>query len=309
MSLSCLQAVWNVDVDLQWLRYGSLIHFDEWSNGVLHPARPVDLIVLLVRLSDLVVAHPELQHRCTNHDEDRVIASNVERAVLSFLNDLERYDSMANSPPLIVLLCPCPPTMAAKFDAIEGELREKIKTMQNVTMQTSKQLLELFKQQYTTAFYNAITDERQHSPYTQAMLNVLSLSLCRQICRLFRLRNNSKKVIVLDCDNTLWGGAIAEVGSFGIKLEQRFLSLQRFVVAQQQKGMLIALCSKNIPKDVLEVFKLRRHDMVLNLEKHVVATKINWQPKSDNIVQLAKELNVGEVGHTRCTITALTWII
>ncbi|OWY91283.1 hypothetical protein PHMEG_00040203, partial [Phytophthora megakarya] len=34
-------AVWNVDVDLQWLRYGSLTDFDEWSGDVLHPSHPV----------------------------------------------------------------------------------------------------------------------------------------------------------------------------------------------------------------------------------------------------------------------------
>ncbi|KAG6966876.1 hypothetical protein JG687_00004608 [Phytophthora cactorum] len=278
-------AVWNVDVDLQWLRYGSVTDFEEWSSDVVNPARPVDLVLLLVRLSDLEAAHPELQLSKKSDDV-------VDGPINQFLGGLEQYNTMATAP-MVVLLCPCPPTTATRFDAMEREVQSKIGALQNVTMQSSGLLLSLFEQQYTTAFYDAIADKRQHSPYTQAMLNVMSLSLCRQICRLFRAASSRKKVIVLDCDNTLWGGAVAEVGPSGIDLGPRFLSLQRFVVAQQQRGMLLALCSKNILEDVTAAFTQRRDDMVLDLDKHVVATKVNWQPKSENIAQLAKELSLG----------------
>ncbi|KAG3155354.1 hypothetical protein PI124_g3637 [Phytophthora idaei] len=278
-------AVWNVDVDLQWLRYGSVTDFEEWSSDVVNPARPVDLVLLLVRLSDLEAAHPELQLSKKSDDV-------VDGPINQFLGGLEQYNTMATAP-MVVLLCPCPPTTATRFDAMEREVQSKIGALQNVTMQSSGLLLSLFEQQYTTAFYDAIADKRQHSPYTQAMLNVMSLSLCRQICRLFRAASSRKKVIVLDCDNTLWGGAVAEVGPSEIDLGPRFLSLQRFVVAQQQRGMLLALCSKNILEDVTAAFTQRRDDMVLDLDKHVVATKVNWQPKSENIAQLAKELSLG----------------
>ncbi|CEG38458.1 -like protein [Plasmopara halstedii] len=286
-------AVWNINVNLHWLRYGSLTNFNEWTKDVLHPARSVDLIILLVRLSDLEVVHPEFQSLCMNQEKDQAIAHNSDGGVGQLLHNIEQHDSMTNSSPLLVLLCPCPPDMTTMFDAMECKVQKQIKTMRHVDVQISKQLLALYDQQYTTPYYDVITDKRQHSPYTQAMLNVISLSLCRQICRLYRPTSNPKKVIVLDCDNTLWGGAIAEVGSIGIDLGPRFLSLQRFVVAQQQKGMLLALCSKNLLDDVLDAFTLRRDDMVLNLDKHVVATKINWKPKSENIVQLAKDLNLG----------------
>ncbi|KAF4035815.1 hypothetical protein GN244_ATG12158 [Phytophthora infestans] len=281
-------AVWKADVDLQWLRYGSVTDFGDWSSDVLDPACPVvDLVLLLVRLSDLAAAHPEFHF--SKHSDDV-----VDDSICHFLSGLERYSAEATAP-LVVLLCPSSPTSAtaARVDAMERTMQHKIETMQNVSVQSSGQLLSLFEQQYTTTFYDSIADKRQHSPYTQAMLNVMSLSLCRQICRLYRSASGRKKVIVLDCDNTLWGGAVAEVGPSGIDLGPRFLSLQRFVVAQQQRGMLLALCSKNILEDVTEAFKLRRQDMVLDLDKHVIATKVNWQPKSENIAQLAKELSLG----------------
>ncbi|KAG7390415.1 hypothetical protein PHYPSEUDO_007938 [Phytophthora pseudosyringae] len=289
-------AVWNVDVELKWLRYGRLTDFGEWSSDVLHPSRPVDLVLLLVRLSDLEAVHPELQLSKNGDDVVTAEADVMDGPIGQFLRDLERYDAVAtksSAAPLVVLLCPYPPTTATRFDAMELEVQNKIGIMQNVTVQSSGRLLGLFEQQYTTAFYDAVADKRQHSPYTQAMLNVLSLSLCRQICRLFRTASSRKKVIVLDCDNTLWGGAVAEVGPSGIDLAPRFLALQRFVVAQQQRGMLLALCSKNILEDVTGAFTQRRGDMVLDLDKHVVAAKVNWQPKSENIALLAKELSLG----------------
>ena len=122
----------------------------------------------------------------------------------------------------------------------------------------------------------------------------MGLSMCRQICRLFRSASDRKKAIVLDCDNTLWGGAVAEVGASGIKLAPRFLALQRFVVAQQKRGMVLTLCSKNILADVTEVFTQRGGDMILDLDKHVTAAKISWQLKSESIAQFAKELSLGK---------------
>ncbi|CAH0476841.1 unnamed protein product [Peronospora belbahrii] len=289
-------AVWGVNVDLQWLQYGSLTNLDEWSHDVLHSAHPMDLVLLVVRLSDLEAPHPEL-HLSKNIKDNATAENGIAGSPTSqFLKDLERYDDMATNlaaAPLVVLLCPYPPTTAAQYDAIELEIQSKTEALQNVTVHSTKRLVALFQQQYTTGFYDAIADKRQHAPYTQAMLNVLGLSLCRQICRLFRSASNRKKAIVLDCDNTLWNGAVAEVGASGIELAPRFLALQRFVVAQQKRGMLLMLCSKNILADVMAVFAQRRGDMILDLDKHVIAVKVNWQPKSENIAQLAKELSLG----------------
>ncbi|GMF30150.1 unnamed protein product [Phytophthora fragariaefolia] len=284
------------------MRYGSLTAFDEWSADVLHPAHPVDLVLLLVRLCDLEAVHPEM--RTAKNSEGKAVASDaldsdvIDDSIKRFINDLERYDAKAvksTAPPLVVLLCPSPPSSAAMYDVMESGVRSSIKAIQSVSVQPSERLMDLFQQQYATSFYDAVSDKRQHSPYTQAMLNVLSLSLCRQICRLFLTTSSRKKVIVVDCDNTLWGGAVAEAGASNIDLAPRFLALQRFVVKQQERGMLLALCSKNIHKDVVQAFKIRRNEMVLDIDKHIVAAKINWQDKSENIAQLAKELALDSV--------------
>ncbi|MGH7560845.1 MAG: HAD-IIIC family phosphatase, partial [Gemmatimonadales bacterium] len=95
----------------------------------------------------------------------------------------------------------------------------------------------------------------------------------------------------LDCDDTLWGGVCGEVGPTGLTLDESHLALQRRVVDLQRAGLLVCLCSKNNEADVWDVFR-HRPEMPLRPE-HLVASRINWQPKSENLRALAAELNLG----------------
>ena len=104
------------------------------------------------------------------------------------------------------------------------------------------------------------------------------------------------KVIVLDADNTLWGGIIGEDGINGIALGpdypgNAYVAFQRRILDFQQRGFILALCSKNNPDDVCQVFKEHPHQLLRN--EHFAAQRVNWLPKVDNLVSLAKELNLG----------------
>jgi FkbH-like protein len=104
------------------------------------------------------------------------------------------------------------------------------------------------------------------------------------------------KVIVLDADNTLWGGVIGEDGMDGIALGpdypgNTFLDFQRRLLAYQQRGFILALCSKNNPADLDEV--LREHPHQVLRGEHFAARRVNWTPKPDNLISLAEELNLG----------------
>jgi FkbH-like protein len=104
------------------------------------------------------------------------------------------------------------------------------------------------------------------------------------------------KCIVVDADNTLWGGIIGEDGPTGIKLGpdhpgSAYLAFQRRLLAMQQRGFLLALCSKNNPQDVAEVLAEHPHQ-VLRAE-HFAAMRVNWASKAENLRELAKELNLG----------------
>ena len=104
------------------------------------------------------------------------------------------------------------------------------------------------------------------------------------------------KVIALDADNTLWGGVIGEDGMEGIQLGpdypgRCYVDFQRRILGLQQRGFILALCSKNNPADVEQV--LRDHPHMLLREGHFAATRVNWQPKIDNLNELAEELSLG----------------
>lgn len=104
------------------------------------------------------------------------------------------------------------------------------------------------------------------------------------------------KVIALDADNTLWGGVIGEDGMDGIALGPEYpgncyMDFQRRILGLQQRGFLLALCSKNNPADVAQV--LREHPHMLLRERHFAATRVNWSPKIDNLGELAEELSLG----------------
>jgi FkbH-like protein len=115
--------------------------------------------------------------------------------------------------------------------------------------------------------------------------------------RFFRaLRGRARKCLVLDCDNTLWGGIVGEDGLEGIKCDTTYpgscyRALQEEALNLHHRGVILALCSKNNEADVLQV--LREHpDMVLR-EEHFAITMVNWDDKVTNLRRIAAELNIG----------------
>jgi FkbH-like protein len=111
------------------------------------------------------------------------------------------------------------------------------------------------------------------------------------------VNGKTKKVLVLDCDNTLWGGIIGEDGEAGIQMSDAtvkgkiFKEIQTILLGMQKEGVLLALCSKNNEEDVNRI--LNHHPDILITDKHLVSKKINWQDKASNIAEMAGELNLG----------------
>ena len=104
------------------------------------------------------------------------------------------------------------------------------------------------------------------------------------------------KCLVLDLDNTLWGGIVGEDGPTGIKLGvehpgAHYVAIQRAALDLYNRGILLALCSKNNPDDAMEVIRGHGH-MVLRPE-HFAAVRVNWTDKAQNLREIAEELNIG----------------
>jgi len=110
-------------------------------------------------------------------------------------------------------------------------------------------------------------------------------------------KGRSRKCVVLDADGTLWGGIVGEDGVHGLRIGPTFpgspfYEFQQSLLALRDRGVLLALCSKNDPEAVAEVFQARAGDMPLRME-HFAAVRVNWADKAQNIREIAAELNIG----------------
>jgi FkbH-like protein len=111
------------------------------------------------------------------------------------------------------------------------------------------------------------------------------------------IRGKSAKCLVLDLDNTLWGGVIGDDGPDGIVIGQgsprgeAHLAVQRAALDLRSRGILLAVASKNEP--TLAVAPFRDHPDMLLREEHISVFQANWIDKASNLEAIAKALNIG----------------
>ncbi|GAB4211251.1 MAG: hypothetical protein OHK0022_45590 [Roseiflexaceae bacterium] len=239
--------------------------------------------VLLLRFEDW------LQHELAHPDAD--ILEPRLGALIAELADALAAVASRSQRALLVCCCPASPALRAHPAIGPALLRGEARLEQALEAIPQARFV---RQSEVERLYNAADYDDPHSdllgriPYTPAYFAALGTLVFRAFAA---TQARPAKVLVLDCDNTLWGGVCGEDGVDGIELTHEHLALQRFVIEQHNAGMLICLCSKNSEADVLAVFD-QRADMLLKRE-HLVAWRINWRPKSDNLRQLAGELELG----------------
>jgi len=131
------------------------------------------------------------------------------------------------------------------------------------------------------------------APFTPLILQELS----DVYARIFRARaGRSRKVLVLDCDGTLWGGIIGEDHIGGILLGEAYpgsayVGLQEAALNLSKRGVLLALCSANNEADVDEV--LDHHPSMVLRKSDISARRVNWIDKATNLRAIASDLNLG----------------
>ncbi|HWN43980.1 MAG TPA: HAD-IIIC family phosphatase, partial [Thermoanaerobaculia bacterium] len=155
----------------------------------------------------------------------------------------------------------------------------------NLYVVPSAELLALYP---VEPLHDPYADQIGHIPYSPAGFAALGTLVARKV---HALLSPPAKVIVLDCDQTLWRGVCGEDGPAGVVLDEPRRFLQEFVLAQRQEGMLLCLCSKNEEEDVWSTFD-QRPDFPLE-RGHLTAWKINWSAKSENLRSLSAELCLG----------------
>jgi FkbH-like protein len=193
--------------------------------------------------------------------------------------------------PFLVQICPVSPRFMDRlggtrvFAEIEKYASSELGRLANVRAITASQLMDLYP---VEDYYDKYCDENGQMPFTPALLASLGAMTARI---LYSFTRAPRKVIVLDCDGTLWGGVCGEDGPQDVQIDEHRQYLQDFMIQQACAGMLLCLCSKNNEPDVWQVFQ-SRSEMKLSRD-HLVAWRINWQAKSENLKSLAQELNLG----------------
>jgi FkbH-like protein len=124
-----------------------------------------------------------------------------------------------------------------------------------------------------------------------------NLELARSLNSLVKaLYGKSRKVLVLDLDNTLWGGVIGDDGVDQIQIGREtpvgeaYAAFQEYCLTLRSRGVLLAVCSKN--DEAIARSGLAHSSSVIKAE-HISCFKANWEPKHENILAMAKELNLG----------------
>ena len=193
-------------------------------------------------------------------------------------------------PPAPVIDPPVPPTKIFKahsvaYKQVEEQITTLMRGFAGVHLIDMTELNAIYP---VTDYHDAYGEQQGHIPYTATFFCALGTLIARKIRA---LHSAPYKVIVLDCDQTLWRGVCGEDGPDGVEIDPPHYALQKFIVAQQEAGKLLCLCSKNETEDVFAVFD--RHSTMPLQRRHLVNWRINWQPKSANLRALADELQLG----------------
>jgi len=131
-------------------------------------------------------------------------------------------------------------------------------------------------------------------PFAAAFIPLYADHVCRAIAA---LRGKSRKCLILDLDNTLWGGVIGDDGLERIKvgsgdpIGEAHLRVQQLALDLRARGVVLAVCSKN--EDDIARTPFQRHPDMLLKEHHIAVFQANWKDKATNIKAIAQELSLG----------------
>lgn len=134
---------------------------------------------------------------------------------------------------------------------------------------------------------------RWNAPYSKELIRLMADEVYKQ----YQITNGiTKKCLVLDCDNVLWGGILSEDGIENLKLAgsgfgRLYQDFQRFVLSLYYHGVILTICSKNDLSDVLNM--ICKHSEMILKEEHIACFQVNWEDKPSNIRKIAEKLNIG----------------
>ncbi|MCH8342785.1 MAG: HAD family hydrolase [Planctomycetes bacterium] len=287
----------GIDLDVQ------LGDFNAYAQEIIDPGSRLyrfdaNLVILAVQTRDIA---PRLWQDFTDLTPADVDDA-VQRVTNSFATWIETLRSHSQAH-LVIHSLDLPP----RFN--QGVLDTQVESSQAWAIQQINQQLATLARQHTGVYvldYDALIARHGRLnwydpqkwltvrlPIAADKLIHLAEEWLRFVCP---LTGKAAKCLVCDLDNTLWGGIIGEDGIDGIQLGAEYpgaayLELQRAILDLYQRGIILAICSKNNNDDAMEV--LENHPHMLLRPHHFAAKRIDWNDKVRNLRAIAAQLNVG----------------
>ena len=290
-------ALAGLDVQTYHAPYGLALQ-EAAPNSALLASRP-DITLLMLQREDL---HPDLARPIVGLGGERLAALHSE--CLTRIQEIVELFRAQEVGQLVLTLLPplaspclglydmqCAASETVWWSALHGEITAWMRQSSPASMLLD--LDEVMRQMGRESFFDRRYWYSARFPFSP----LAAMELARRIAAIgVLLKTPRAKVLVLDADNTLWGGVVGEDGIEGIALGPEYpgnayLDFQRRILDFQHRGLILALCSKNNAADVDQVLSEHPHQILR--DGHFAARRVNWLPKTENLISLAEELNLG----------------
>lgn len=229
-------------------------------------------------------------------------ASQVEAAVQRLRSVVENLRALGSAPSILQTLPAPPVTLFGSFDRrVRGTVRGMVdafnQQLVGLADETGSYLLDvatLAERAGTDRWFDPVQWAAYKLPFSAECFPAYADILGRL---LGSIRGKARKCLVLDLDNTIWGGVIGDDGVGGIYIGQgnpkaeAFLGVQQAALELRERGIILAVCSKN--DDHVARVPFREHPEMLLKEEHIAAFQANWIDKPSNLEAIAQALNIG----------------
>ena len=267
------------------------------KNGNLYRFKP-DTVILALQTRDIA---PKLWGQFADLSDSEV-RYEAEQVLHDYQNLINVFRSLSQAHLIIHSLeLPVVPNQGILDNQIENSQINSIKKInQELHNMASKQTgIYILDYDNLIARYgrNGWHDDRKWLTMRMPISANNLVNMAKEWVRFIQpLSGKISKALVVDLDNTLWGGVVGEDGLTGIKLSQEYpgafyQSLQRVILDLYQRGIILAICSKNNYTDAMEV--IEKHQGMILKPQNFAAMRINWNDKVQNLREIALELNIG----------------
>ncbi|OPG09997.1 HAD-IIIC family phosphatase [Microbispora sp. GKU 823] len=268
----------DAEKDVAFAPYGQVFPSLLDPGSVLGRA---EAAVVLVRAEDLVAEDLVAGDSAAGRDglgEVEAVATDLAAAL--------RTSARASGRPHVLVVCPPSPEHGSPeaHGRLTSRLVQAFEGDRAVCVLASAEPYEPAPE----AVHDAFADRTGNVPYTDRYFAALAAAVTR---RLHAMTTPRPKVVVVDCDGTLWDGVVGEDGPDGVVIGPERMEIWRELARQVAAGRLLCLCSKNEEKDVREVFA-RHPELPVGLDD-VAAMRVGWEAKSQALRALAAELDLG----------------